>query len=164
MRQAEAVRTVAVMTHGHPEALGEALARLEEVTRKAGVELLFSEEEAAKHGRDADPDDFEKADLAVVLGGDGTMLRALQRSLGKGKLQAALADATAALEMAPEDTNIQLTLADVHMAMGKHELAAEEYQRVLDVKPADKRAKLGLQKAAAPPKTKPGAKKKKGGR
>ena len=84
MRQAEAVRTVAVMTHGHPEALGEALARLEEVTRKAGVELLFSEEEAAKHGRDADPDDFEKADLAVVLGGDGTMLRALQRSLGKG--------------------------------------------------------------------------------
>jgi len=87
-----------------------------------------------------------------------------QRSLGKGKLQAALADATAALEMAPENTNIQLTLADVHMAMGKHELAAEEYQRVLNVKPADKRAKLGLQKAAAPPKTKPGAKKKKGAR
>ena len=38
--------------------------------------------------------------------------------------------------------------------MGKRELAAEEYQRVLDVKPADARAKLGLQRAAAPkPKT-----------
>ena len=41
--------------------------------------------------------------------------------------------------------------------MGKRELAAEEYQRVLDGKPADKRAKLGLQRARRPPKPKPGA-------
>src|SRR5713226_10498074 len=82
MRQPEAVRTATVMTHGHPEGLGEALARLDQVAREAGVDLLFSEEEAEKLGRDAEQGDFEKADVAVVLGGDGTMLRALQRSLG----------------------------------------------------------------------------------
>ena len=43
--------------------------------------------------------------------------------------------------------------------MGKHELASEEYQRVLDVKPADKRAKAGLQKAATAKTTKPTKKK-----
>jgi tetratricopeptide (TPR) repeat protein len=102
-------------------------------------------------------DDWSKGRLARAL-----TLRA-QRSLGKNKLQAALADATAALEYAPEDTNIQLTLGDVHLAMGKRELAAEEYQRVLDVKPADVRARLGLGKATAV-KPKPGAGKKKKGR
>ena len=101
------------------------------------------------------PDDERaKGRLARVL-----TLRA-QRSLGKNKLQAALADATAALEYAPEDTGIQLTLGDVHLAMGKRELAAEEFQRVLDVKPADVRAKLGLQRATAPKKAPP--KKRKG--
>ncbi|MCA1664782.1 MAG: protein kinase [Myxococcales bacterium] len=101
------------------------------------------------------PDDERgKARLARAL-----TLRA-QRSLGKNKLQAALADATAALEYAPEDTAIQLTLGDVHLAMGKRELAAEEYQRVLDVKPKDVRAKLGLARTTAPKKAPP--KKRKG--
>ena len=49
-------------------------------------------------------DEWSKGRLARTL-----TLRA-QRSLGKNKLQAALADATAALEFAPDDTNIQLTL------------------------------------------------------
>jgi tetratricopeptide (TPR) repeat protein len=99
-------------------------------------------------------DEWSKGRLARAL-----TLRA-QRSLGKNKFQAALADATAALEYAPEDTNIQLTLGDVHLQMGKRELAAEEYQRVLDVKPQDVRAKLGLQRATAA--KKPPPKKKKG--
>jgi len=94
-------------------------------------------------------DDWSKGRLARAL-----TLRA-QRSLGKNKLQAALADANAALEFAPEDTNIQITLGDVHLAMGKRELAAEEFQRVLDVKPQDVRAKLGLARATAPKKAPP---------
>ncbi|HEX6835483.1 MAG TPA: protein kinase, partial [Polyangia bacterium] len=99
-------------------------------------------------------DEWSKGRLARAL-----TLRA-QRSLGKNKFQAALADATAALEFAPEDTNIQLTLGDAHLAMGKRELAAEEYQRVLDVKPQDVRATLGLARATAPKKAPP--KKRKG--
>ena len=78
------VRRAAVVTHGKPETIGPALARLEAVARDAGVELLLSEEESAKHGRSDPTPDVGRADLAVVLGGDGTMLRALQRFLDSG--------------------------------------------------------------------------------
>jgi NAD+ kinase len=80
---ADPVRTAAVVTHGHPEAIGEALARLERVAAECGVELIYPEDEAAKHDRPTDGD-LGAADLVVVLGGDGTMLRALKRSLGSG--------------------------------------------------------------------------------
>jgi len=80
---AEPVRTAAVVTHGHPEAIGEALERLEHVATASGVDLIFPEDEAQKHGRPPDGD-LGAADLVVVLGGDGTMLRGLKRSLGSG--------------------------------------------------------------------------------
>ena len=80
-RSSEAVRRAAVVTHGKPGAIGPALARLEQVAREAGVELLMPDEEVAKHGVGEAEPDLEGADLAVVLGGDGTMLRALQRFL-----------------------------------------------------------------------------------
>jgi NAD+ kinase len=76
-----AVARAAVVTHGRAQAAGPALARLDQSARAAGVELVFSPEEAEKHGRPAVADG---ADLAVVLGGDGTMLRALARFLGTG--------------------------------------------------------------------------------
>jgi NAD+ kinase len=83
-RPAEPVRSAAVVTHGAPraETIGPALAALERVAEKAGVELQYTEEEAEKHDREADGDDLANVDLVVVLGGDGTMLRALNRALG----------------------------------------------------------------------------------
>jgi NAD+ kinase len=78
----EPVRRAAVITHGKPPTIGPALKRLEQVAREAGVELLLPDEEVEKHGVGEPEPDLTSADLAVVLGGDGTMLRALHRFLG----------------------------------------------------------------------------------
>jgi NAD+ kinase len=77
---ASTVRRAAVVTHGRPELLNGALERLEAVARTCGVELLLSAEEGEKHHRVHGA--VTDADLAVVLGGDGTMLRALRQFLG----------------------------------------------------------------------------------
>jgi NAD+ kinase len=62
------VSRAAVVTHGKPETIGDALRRFEEAARRAGVEIV----------------DDGDADLVVVLGGDGTMLRALKHCLKTG--------------------------------------------------------------------------------
>lgn len=66
------VRRAAVVTHGRPESIGAAVERVREVAAHSGVEILLEN------------DELEDVDLAVVLGGDGTMLRALTRYLGAG--------------------------------------------------------------------------------
>jgi NAD+ kinase len=79
------VRTVAVMTHGRPQQIGPALERLIAEARAAGVVLCFDEEETHKLAPrpcetvvvDADPG--TEVELCVVLGGDGTILKALRR-------------------------------------------------------------------------------------
>jgi NAD+ kinase len=57
-------------TPGRPEVVAEARARVEERAATAGAELGALEDEGL--------------DLVVVLGGDGTMLRALRATLGSG--------------------------------------------------------------------------------
>ncbi len=81
---ASPITRAAVLTHGKAQTIGPALARLESVARDAGVELILPEEEATKHGVGAGEADLGHAELAVVLGGDGTMLRALGRFLDSG--------------------------------------------------------------------------------
>ena len=76
------VSRAAVVTHGKPGQIGAGFARLQAVAQDHGVELVLAEEEAQKHGIEAS--DEQAADLAVVLGGDGTVLRALARFLGSG--------------------------------------------------------------------------------
>ncbi len=77
------VRRAGVLTHGRPEQIGPGVARLQTVAREAGVELMLAPDEAAKHAVSATGGEGD-VDLVVVLGGDGTMLRALARQLGTG--------------------------------------------------------------------------------
>jgi NAD+ kinase len=79
----EKVSRAAVVTHGQPGRIGAGLARLQAVAQEHGVELLFPPDEAEKHGVEPALDPT-RADIAVVLGGDGTVLRALARFLGTG--------------------------------------------------------------------------------
>ena len=71
-------------------------------------------------------------------------------------------DANKALEYVPDDLLARMVLAEAHLATGKREVAAEEFKRVLELRPKDKRALAGLAAATAPPpkKGKPAPKKK----
>lgn len=79
----KAIARAAVVTHGKPEQIGAGLARLEAVAQEHGVELLYPADEAQKQGLEPAAD-AASADIAVVLGGDGTVLRALTTFLGTG--------------------------------------------------------------------------------
>jgi NAD+ kinase len=77
------IERAAVVTHGKPGQIGAGLARLQAVAQEHGVDLVYPADEAEKHGAEPSIDPCT-ADIAVVLGGDGTVLRALTRFLGTG--------------------------------------------------------------------------------
>ena len=77
------IARAALVTHGRAEQVGNGVERLFEVARRANVELIVTEDEARQHGLEAHGDPAD-AELVVVLGGDGTMLRALRLYLGTG--------------------------------------------------------------------------------
>jgi NAD+ kinase len=83
-RSGSAVRRAAVLTHGQRGAIGPALSTVEARAREAGVELVYPTDELTKHDIREAAHDLADADLVLVLGGDGTMLRALHRLLGTG--------------------------------------------------------------------------------
>jgi NAD+ kinase len=71
-----AIERAAVMLHGNPQTVDSGLDRLAAVcaSHAVALEILSGDDEVAST-------DF---DVAIVLGGDGTMLRALHRFLGTG--------------------------------------------------------------------------------
>ena len=84
------VSRVATVITSRPQALEGAMATLHESAARAGVTLRFDSDETAKHGLERgegvyvdaplDPD----VDICIVLGGDGTILRALRSYAGTG--------------------------------------------------------------------------------
>jgi NAD+ kinase len=90
MREAEGAREMTVFTHRRAEDTNPTLGRLIAQAAAAGVTLRFDAEETNKHRLSATAgvalDAAVKADveLCLVLGGDGTILRALQHYAGTG--------------------------------------------------------------------------------
>jgi NAD+ kinase len=82
--EARAVTRIAVITHGDASRTRDALIEVASVARGTGIEVLLPPDECVKHpylqGCDPLPDEAA-VDLVVVLGGDGTTLRALHRFL-----------------------------------------------------------------------------------
>lgn len=73
----------AILTHTQPEQTAEAVRATVDAATKAGWQLVADAEELAKHGDAAAGiaplSDGEDPELCLVLGGDGTILKALRR-------------------------------------------------------------------------------------
>ena len=82
-------RRLSVFTHARPEQTGDALRRVIAMAREAGVEVQVPPDEVEKHGIEAadgvalGADPAGESDLAVVLGGDGTILSTLRLFAGR---------------------------------------------------------------------------------
>jgi NAD+ kinase len=82
-------RAITVFTRRNPAETADALRRLIDTAAGAGVKVLVPAEEVEKHALEpqegavfgADPD--ADTDLAIVLGGDGTILSTLRRYAGR---------------------------------------------------------------------------------
>jgi NAD+ kinase len=81
-------RTATVLSHFRPEQVAPALALLVDAAQRVGVTLRFDPDETAKHGLQdgraiaLDAPVSDDVELCVVMGGDGTILRALRRYAG----------------------------------------------------------------------------------
>ncbi|HUB37100.1 MAG TPA: NAD(+)/NADH kinase [Solirubrobacteraceae bacterium] len=81
-------RTMTVLTHRSPAETAVALQRLARAAAAAGIVLRLDSEETRKHalaptvGLELDASPSDEVELCLVLGGDGTILKALQLYAG----------------------------------------------------------------------------------
>ena len=79
-------RSITVFTHARPGDTESALRRIVELAGEAGVQVRLPDAESEKFGTipGTSADDSGPPDLALVLGGDGTILTALRQFAGTG--------------------------------------------------------------------------------
>ncbi len=84
-----AIKTAAVLTHTQPEQTSAALRQAVEAAAAVGCELFANAAERSKHGEAASGiasvEELDRSpDVCLVLGGDGTILKALRQYAGTG--------------------------------------------------------------------------------
>jgi NAD+ kinase len=82
-------RVAALSTHSHPPRTSEAVALAVSIAHEAGWRMVATAEEVAKHDGAAEGIEIvdalpRQADLCLVLGGDGTILRSLRHFARSG--------------------------------------------------------------------------------
>ena len=82
-------KTAVLLTHSHPPGAADAVGAACRLAAEAGWDLVATPDEREKHGGGVEirevPELPERPDLCLVLGGDGTILRAL-RVFGKTRV------------------------------------------------------------------------------
>ena len=84
-----AIRSVVIFTHTHPDQTRDALRAAVEVASQVTCTIHVTVDEVEKHGEltgriKVTPEPPERPDLCLVLGGDGTILKALRIYAGTG--------------------------------------------------------------------------------
>jgi NAD+ kinase len=79
-------RSITIFSHARPDDTESALRRIVELAADEGVEVRLPPAEAEKFGTvpGTEPESENQPDLALVLGGDGTILGALRKFAGTG--------------------------------------------------------------------------------
>jgi NAD+ kinase len=79
-------RSITIFSHARPDDTESALRRIVELAADEGVEVRLPTAEAEKFGTvpGTEPESENPPDLALVLGGDGTILGALRKFAGTG--------------------------------------------------------------------------------
>lgn len=85
MRYVESVSRVGITSRGDRVEALKLVAELGDYLTGRGIEVVLDEEIAPRLGRTGTPLEHMEADLLLSVGGDGTLLRALQQ-MSKGKL------------------------------------------------------------------------------
>jgi len=110
------VRRACLRTRSDAAAVPDGLLRVARVAAEHGVELILPAEELAKHPVKGIPCQWregegEDADLVVVLGGDGTTLRALARSIDTGVPVLAVNHGRVGFLTTAEESELEVALA-----------------------------------------------------